>query len=66
MATSSILENITVNNPRVIEEFLDAMEKSVNNSQTRRAHSETNFITDPKQIKEIMAKGIRNRGNKKA
>ena len=62
MATSSILENITVNNPRVIEEFLDAMEKSANSTKTRRAHSETRFITDPNQIKEIMAKGIRNRG----
>lgn len=66
MATSSILENITVNNPRVIEEFLDAMEKSTDSPQTRRAHSETKFITDPNQIKEIMTKSIRNRGNKQA
>ena len=64
MATSSILDNIEVNNPRVIEEFLDAMEKSANSPRHRRAHSETAFLKDPDQIRDIMAKGILNQRNK--
>ena len=62
MATSSILEDITVNNPRAIEEFLDAMEKSANAPLTERQTMKTHYTTDPAVIRDIVSKGIQNRG----
>lgn len=64
MATSSILDNIEVNNPRVIEEFLDAMEKSAERSIECDERPHARFLTDPDEIRNIVQKGIQNWGNK--
>lgn len=56
MATSSILDNIEVNNPKAIEEFVAAMDRS----QTHRTHSEAKLLTDPEQIRDVVKKGIQN------
>ncbi len=64
MATSSILENIRVNNPKVIEEFVAAMEAPENHLPKKNDRVRATVNTDPDKIKGLMLKGIQNRGNK--
>lgn len=64
MATSSIIENIKVNNPRVIEEYLAAMEKAASEPIAEKKESGTVRITDPAELKKIMLRGIEKWGKK--
>ena len=64
MATSSIVETIRVNNPKVIEEYVAAIENSAEAPVTCSKESAAKKITDPKELKKIMLCGIENRGKK--
>lgn len=61
MATSSILENIRVNNPKVIEEFVAAMEasaqKPIRSSEIKRSR----VVSDPEILRSVVMKGLQNR-----
>ncbi|MBQ9609048.1 MAG: hypothetical protein IJV15_06335 [Lachnospiraceae bacterium] len=63
MATSSILDHITINNPKVIEDYINAMEESANRPISHEA-SDIKFETDPNVLKELMLKGIEKWGKK--
>lgn len=57
MATSSILENIRVNNPKVLEEYVAAMEKAAD-SPIKKQERIAREITDPSELKAIMLRGL--------
>ena len=57
MATSSILDHITINNSQVIEDYVNAMEESANKPVSNET-SDIKFETDPNVLKELMLKGI--------
>lgn len=65
MATSSILENIRVNNPSVIEEFVKAMEANVLNSHQRTDSEKSHVVSDPERIKAFVKKNLEGKGLKK-
>lgn len=58
MATSSILENIRVNNPKVLEDYVASMEKSANAPIEKKTERIAREITDPKELETIMRQGI--------
>ena len=59
MATSSIIENIRVNNPHLLEEYVEAMEKGVKDPPLRNREDRHSFaITDPARIKAIAEKAF--------
>lgn len=64
MATSSILENIRVNNPKVVEEFVVAMEAYSKNPLKYEKKGTSSVVTDPARLKAIVEKGLKNRGNR--
>ena len=64
MATSSIMEKIRVNNPKVIEEYVAAMEASANTSISCRGQNMTKKVSDPAELKKIMLRGIEKWGKK--
>ena len=57
MATSSITENIQIDNPKAIEAFLEAMEKSekANLAETPKS----NVVTNPEITKAFMKKALK-------
>ena len=57
MATSSILEKIRVNNPKVIEEFVAAMDRSAENPVIEQPKTE--LTTDPDMIRKILVLGTK-------
>ncbi len=58
MATSSIIENIRVNNPKVLEEYVEAMENSTKNYKPRTEDQKSGVVTDPERIKAFMEKAL--------
>lgn len=62
MATSSIIENIRVNNPRVLEEWIIAMEESANNYKPRSDDERSGVITDKEETKAFMTKALAKKG----
>ena len=60
MATSTILENIRVNNPKVIEEFVEFMENSVNEQTSENERS--SVCDDPDKIRDFMDKALKSKG----
>lgn len=60
MATSSFVERIRVNNPKVMEEYVAAMETAANTPVKSRI-KRTPEIKDPQELKRLMLKGIENR-----
>lgn len=64
MATSSILENIRVNNPKAVEEYVLAMEDYAKNPLTSGMRKTSSVVTDPARLKAIVAKGLKNRGDR--
>ena len=64
MATSTILEKIRVNNPKVIEEYVAAMEASANTPIETRKPTAAKQVTDPAELKKIMLRGIEKWGKK--
>lgn len=63
MATSSILENIYVNNPKAIEEFVAAMDSPEKYLTGNCDHTQAIVMADPEKARSLMLKGIENRGN---
>ena len=62
MATSSIIENIRVNNPKVLEEYVDAMEDHATNHHPRTDDEKSGVVTDLERIKKFMAKVLAKKG----
>ena len=63
MATSSITENIRVNNPKAIELFLQAMEESEKVYPTEMETPKSNVVTDPEIMRDFMDKVLKRRKN---
>lgn len=65
MATSSIIENIRVNNPQLLEEYVEAMEKGVNlHHVTTGGEFHSSALTDPNRIKALVEGALAKRGTK--
>ena len=64
MATSSIIENIKVNNPRVIEEYRAAMEKAASEPIKKNDEKKSGVITDPDRTRSFMEKALKRKGKK--
>ncbi|MBR1711124.1 MAG: hypothetical protein IJ719_20230 [Clostridia bacterium] len=64
MATSTIVEKIRVNNPKVIEEYVAAMESAATAPIETRKPTAAKQITDAAELKRIMMRGIEKWGKK--
>jgi len=65
MATSSIIENIRVNNPQVLEEYVAAMEASAKAPLKPRTEDQrTGVVTDSERIRAFAAKALAKKGMK--
>ncbi len=64
MATSSIVEKIRVNNPKVIEEYVAAMEASANTPIVQMKKRTAKTVSDPAELKKVMLRGIEKWGKK--
>ncbi|MBO6133449.1 MAG: hypothetical protein J6P05_03850 [Lachnospiraceae bacterium] len=64
MATSSIIENIRVNNPKVLEEYVDAMERIGKDVHPRTDDEKTGVIDDKVRIRAFMTKVLAREGTK--
>ena len=64
MATSSFVEKIRVNNPKVMEEYVAAMESAANTPVLQRTEKKTKEIKDSQELKKLMLKGIEKWGQK--
>ena len=62
MATSSIIENIRVNNPKVLEEYVDAMEARGKSHRPRTENEKSGVVTDSERTKKFMAKVLAKKG----
>ena len=61
MATSSIIENIRVNNPKAVEEFVAAMEASAKKPIHPRTDDQRSGVcTDRERIRSFITKALRN------
>ena len=62
MATSSILENIRVNNPKAVEEFVAAMESSANDTlRPRTEEQRSSVVTDSARLRCFVEKALQKR-----
>lgn len=62
MATSSITENIRINNSNTLEEYVTAMEKDAKDSYVpKKPHS--NVCTDRARMNAFMEKALSKRGD---
>ena len=64
MATSSIIENIRVNNPRVLEEYVAAMEEAAKKTLSRSDNERSGVVTDPQEIKSFLQKAMEKKGTR--
>ena len=64
MATSSFMEKIRVNNPKVMEEFAAAMESAASAPVGDRQEKTADEIKDPQELKRLMLMGIAGRDKK--
>ena len=62
MATSSIIENIRVNNPKALEEYAAAMEDAAATFHKRTDAEKTGVITDKEETKAFMRKALAKKG----
>ena len=62
MATSSIIENIRVNNPRALEEYVAAMEESASNFHPREESEKSELVTDKEETRAFMRKALARKG----
>ena len=62
MATSSIIENIRVNNPRVLEEWIVTIEESAKNYKARSDAERSGVVTDKEETKAFMKKALAKKG----
>ena len=61
MPSSSIIEDIRVNNPKAIEAFVEAMESSAGNYHIRTEAERSTLVTDPDRIRRFMQKCLEKR-----
>ena len=55
MATSSIIENIRVNNPKVLEEYADFLEASLKEPlKPRNEEQKSAAVNDPERIQKFI------------
>ena len=64
MATSSFVERIRINNPKVMEEYMAAMETAANVPIVQQQEKKTKEIKDPQELKMLMLKGIEKWGKR--
>ena len=65
MATSSIIENIRVNNPQVLEDYAAFMEERAHISERHRARAACScVVTDPGEIRSLVEKALARKGMK--
>ena len=62
MATSSIIENIRVNNPQVLEDYVAAMETSRDTVFSASQRRQSNVLTDSEAIRQIAERALARRG----
>lgn len=63
MATSSIIENITVNNPRALEEYIDALETLAREPVKPRTDAERSGVCeDEEETLAFMRKALAKHG----
>ena len=64
MATSSIIENIRVNNPRALEEYAATLEESASNYHPRTESEKSGLVTDRTETRKFMQKALAKKGIK--
>ena len=64
MATSTMIENIKVNNPKVLEDYVAVLEASEKAAITPLKNPSAKRITDSTELKDIMLRGIEKWGKK--
>ena len=65
MATSSIIENIRVNNPQVLEEYVTAMEAFAKEPVKHRSDDQrSGVVTDSATIRRFAEKALAKKGKK--
>ena len=64
MATSSIIDNIRINNPKVMEKYAEAMEAAEKEPITPMVKPAARKITDPTEMEAILLRGIEEWGRK--
>lgn len=64
MATSSIIEDIRVNNPKAIEDYVEAMETSAQDFRPRTPDEQSTVVSDPERIKNFVQRCLAKRGKK--
>lgn len=62
MATSSIIENITVNNPHFLEDYVEFIEESEKNYRPRNDDERSGVITDKAETFDFMRKALAKKG----
>lgn len=63
MATSSIIENIRVNNPKLLEDYIDFLEnKGKEPVKPRTDNERSGVVTDPVEMDAFMRKALANYG----
>ena len=62
MATSSFVEKIRVNNPKVLVEYVAALEAAERAPVTPMAEPAARRITDPEELRAVLLRGIENWG----
>ena len=66
MATSSLLENIRVNNPKAMEDFVTAMEASAKEPFLSHADVQRSVVvTDSERLHSFMTKALNNKKGQK-
>ena len=64
MATSSFVEKIKVNNPKVIMEYASALEAAEKAPVSPMPEPTARRITNPEEIKALLLRGIKKWGGK--
>lgn len=64
MATSSFVEKIRVNNPKVMIEYVAALEAAEKAPAAPMVEPTARRITDPAEMKKIMLRGLEKWGRK--
>lgn len=64
MATSTMIENIKVNNPMLLEEYVAALEASETAPIAPAQEPVARRITDSAELRDVMLRGIEKWGKK--
>ncbi len=64
MATSSIIDHIRINNPKVMEAYVEAVEKAERAPIIPQKKPIAREIADPEEMRAFLLRGIEKWGNK--